>query len=61
MSSDGPITPAVAAFVELAGGEIPIEQAAQMFAKFGKWSRHPGPEPGLLGFRASPELLAKYG
>ena len=52
---------AVAALAELAGPEIQIEQAVQMFAKFGKWSRHAGPEPGMLGCRASPELLGKYG
>jgi hypothetical protein len=32
-----------------------------MFARFGKWSRHAGPEPGMTGCKASPELLAKYG
>jgi hypothetical protein len=47
--------------VELAGGEIPIEQAVKMFARIGKWSRHAGPEPGMLGCRASPELLAQHG
>ena len=52
---------AVAALIELAGGQVPIEQAVQMFATFGKWSRHAGPEPGMTGCRASPELLAKYG
>jgi hypothetical protein len=31
-----------------------------MFAKFGRWSRHAGPEPGMTGCRASPELLVRY-
>jgi hypothetical protein len=52
---------AVAALVELATPEIQIEAAVQMFAKIGRWSRHAGPEPGMNGCRASPELLAQYG
>jgi hypothetical protein len=51
---------AVAALAELAGPEIQIEAAVQMF-KIGRWSRHAGPEPGMTGCRARPELLAKYG
>lgn len=39
----------------------PIEQAVQMFAKMGHWSRRAEPEPGMVGCRASPELLALYG
>ncbi|MGZ3320197.1 MAG: hypothetical protein ACXU9C_04360 [Xanthobacteraceae bacterium] len=41
--------------------ELQIEQAVANFAKFGLWSRYAGPEPGQLGCKASPELLAKYG
>ena len=52
---------AVAALAELAGGDISVEHAVQMFAKLGHWSRHAGPAPGMLGCRASPELLAQYG
>jgi len=47
--------------LEQAGGELSIEQAVKMFARIGKWSLHPGPEPGTTGFRASAALLAKYG
>jgi len=43
------------------GGDLPIEQAVQMLARFGKWSRHAGPEPGMSGCKASSDLLAKYG
>jgi hypothetical protein len=38
-----------------------LEDAVKMFAKGGFWSRHAGPAPGLIGCRASVELLAKYG
>ena len=44
-----------------AGIEIEIEKAVQMFAKNRTWSRWAGPEPGLIGCRATPELLARYG
>jgi hypothetical protein len=52
---------AVAALAELASPEIQIEAAVQMFVRLGRWSRHAGPEPGMIGCRASPELLAQYG
>lgn len=54
---------AVAALQHLGGeaAQFPIEEAVKMFAKGGFWSRHAGPEPGLTGCKASPELLAKYG
>lgn len=41
--------------------ELPIEQAVKFYAKTRKWSRHAGPEPGLTGCRAPPEMLEKYG
>jgi hypothetical protein len=31
-----------------------------MFTKVSNWSRYVGPEPGMTGCRASPELLAEY-
>jgi hypothetical protein len=40
--------------------EIQIEDAVKSFARFRHWSRHAGPEPGMLGCKASPDLLAKY-
>jgi hypothetical protein len=53
---------AVAALQAIGGGpEISIEDAVKSFARFGHWSRHAGPEPGLTGCRASQEMLAKYG
>jgi len=45
----------------VAAAEIEIESAIKLFAKIGRWSRHAGPEPGQIGCRAPPELLAKYG
>jgi hypothetical protein len=41
--------------------QLAIEDAVKMFAGTRVWSRHAGPEPGLAGCRASPELLARYG
>jgi len=41
--------------------QMEIEAAVKMFARIGIWSRYAGPEPGLTGCRASPDLLAKYG
>jgi hypothetical protein len=52
---------AIAALVQLAGPELPIEEAVKSFARIGHWSRHAGPEPGMTGCRASPELLSKHG
>jgi hypothetical protein len=45
----------------MAGEEIEIETAVKMFAKIGKWSRYAGPEPGAIGCRATPALLAQCG
>lgn len=51
-----------AAIAFVAGAsEMPIEDAVKFFAKTHRWSRWAGPEPGHLGCRASPELMAKYG
>jgi uncharacterized protein YdaU (DUF1376 family) len=52
---------AVAMLADMAGAELPIEKAVQMFAKIGHWSRYAGPAPGDIGCKASPELLAQYG
>jgi hypothetical protein len=41
--------------------QLAIEDAVKMFAKTRHWSKWAGPEPGMLGCRASPELLAQYG
>jgi hypothetical protein len=38
-----------------------VEDAVKMWVRLGRWSRFAGPEPGMLGCRASAELLAKYG
>ncbi|VIO73865.1 hypothetical protein [Bradyrhizobium ivorense] len=56
---------AAVAFVAEAAGvdasELQLESAVAFYARTRRWSRHAGPEPGLTGCRASPELLAKYG
>jgi hypothetical protein len=53
---------AIAALQAIGGTpEIPIEDAVKSLARCGHWSRHAGPEPGLAGCRAPPEMLAKYG
>lgn len=39
----------------------PDERAIEFFKKVGRWHHAYGPEPGMPGCRASPELLAKYG
>jgi hypothetical protein len=41
--------------------QIDLEKIVALYARSGVWSRHAGPEPGLTGCRASPELLAKHG
>lgn len=48
---------------ERAAGLAPkdLDWAVAHFAKGGQWSRAAGPEPGLPGCRATPELLAKHG
>lgn len=38
-----------------------IDSAVKLFARTGHWSRFAGPEPGLTGCRASPQLLAQFG
>lgn len=38
-----------------------LEDAVRMFARAGRWSRWAGPEPGMMGCRASAELLARHG
>jgi hypothetical protein len=52
---------AVAFVLDQASNELPIEQAVKFYAKTRVWSRHAGPEPGMTGCRASPELLAIHG
>ena len=52
---------AVAFVLEQESTELPIEQAVKLYAKTRVWSRHAGPEPGMLGCRASPELLQSTG
>jgi hypothetical protein len=44
-----------------ASDKIDMEKVVQLFAKTGVWSRYAGPEPGLTGCRAPPEMLEKYG
>ncbi len=41
--------------------DLAIEDAVKIFCKTRHWSRWAGPEPGMSGCRAPPELLAKYG
>jgi hypothetical protein len=41
--------------------QLAIEDAVKMFAKTRHWSKWAGPEPGMRGCRASPQLLAQYG
>jgi hypothetical protein len=43
------------------GPVIPSEDAVKFFKAVGKWHRDYGPEPGQVGCRADPELLAKFG
>ncbi len=38
-----------------------LEAAVKMYAMTGRWSRFAGPEPSMIGCRASDELMAKYG
>ncbi|WP_338688941.1 hypothetical protein V5279_25130 [Bradyrhizobium sp. 26S5] len=55
---------AVAALAEAKGtaiSELQLESAVKFYARTRVWSRHAGPEPGLSGCRASPELLQKHG
>jgi hypothetical protein len=40
---------------------LDIAEAVKLFARTGHWSKWAGPEPGLGGCRAPPELLAQYG
>ena len=44
-----------------AGAVLDMEKVVSMFARGGPWSKYAGPEPGLVGCRASPQLLEKYG
>jgi hypothetical protein len=41
--------------------QLDWEKIVGFYARNGFWSRHAGPEPGLTGCRAPPELLAKHG
>jgi hypothetical protein len=41
--------------------QLDLEKIVAFYARSGVWSRQAGPEPGLTGCRASPELLAKHG
>jgi hypothetical protein len=41
--------------------QLDWEKIVGFYARSGFWSRHAGPEPGLTGCRAPPELLAKHG
>jgi hypothetical protein len=52
---------AAVAAVEVSTPALAIEDAVKMFAKTRHWSKYAGPEPGMTGCRASPELLARYG
>lgn len=45
----------------IAAPVVPDEKAVEFFKKFGRWHRDYGPEPGMPGCRASPEILEKYG
>lgn len=52
---------AVAFMVAEQDPEKQLEAAVSMWARMGRWSRYAGPEPGVVGCRASAELLAKHG
>jgi hypothetical protein len=43
------------------GAKTNFDSVIDVFARTGVWSRYAGPEPGMLGCRAPPELLAKHG
>jgi hypothetical protein len=40
---------------------IDMDKVAKMFKETGVWSRYAGPEPGMLGCKCPPEILAKHG
>jgi SOS response regulatory protein OraA/RecX len=46
---------------ERAAAKVDMDNVAAMFKKTGVWSRYAGPEPGMIGCRCPPEILAKYG
>lgn len=46
---------------ERAAAPIDWDAVISMFARGGHWSRYAGPEPGMGGCRAPPDLLAKHG
>jgi hypothetical protein len=46
---------------ERAAVEIDYDKAASLFKKGGPWSKYAGPEPGQIGCKCPPEILAKYG
>ena len=55
---DGAFDPAVRGADKISGRD---QRRQTAMARLGHWSRHAGPAPGMLGCRASPELLAQSG
>lgn len=41
--------------------EATIDKVVQQFARGMQWSRHLGPEPGMLGCKIDPDVLRKHG
>lgn len=53
-----PLSPSEMAKVE---AEIDFDKVVALFKKGGPWSKYAGPEPGQIGCKCPPEILAKYG
>lgn len=41
--------------------KVDMEKVVAMFVKTGVWSKYAGPEPGMIGCKCPPEILAKHG
>lgn len=46
---------------ERAAVPVDFDKVAEFFKKTGTWSKHAGPEPGMLGCKCPAEILAKHG
>lgn len=51
----------VAGLLDPKSDQMQTEAAILMWIRMGRWSRFAGPEPGQIGCRATPEMLAKHG
>lgn len=46
---------------ERAAVSVDMDEVAAFFKKTGKWSKYAGPEPGMIGCKCPPDILAKHG